>query len=348
MATESTNSNQTVVERESNAQRSDAEHLEQVILAQPELITAAITDNLDAIREAAALVGAARRVRLAGAGYSASAAEAGGHLLRAVGIDARASHAFDLAVYPPGFDASDLLIAIASGDDRSYASRAVQRANHAGLSSIAVVTQLAPISNATITIQIGREEMTPTDLTRMPALIAALAAIAARFEPRAPLAELLPRLGELVRAILPSRDVALGVAGALADPERRVLLVAAGPAMSIARATALALAEVGGLLVMAQHVEDAILGGLRVLRPGDVVVQVAPAGPADARHRDLAQICSAVGIDRWRIGGPTDGARWHTDLPTGDETLLTVVAAIPLLWMVQSMLAGTDSDSTSS
>lgn len=49
MATESTNSNQTVVERESNAQRSDAEHLEQVILAQPELITAAITDNLDAI-----------------------------------------------------------------------------------------------------------------------------------------------------------------------------------------------------------------------------------------------------------------------------------------------------------
>lgn len=343
MSTESTNSNQTLAQQEPGQELAEADRLERLILAQPELVSAAITANFAAIREAATLVAAARRVRLAGAGHSAAVAETGAHLLRSVGIDARAGHAFDMAMYPPGFDANDLLIAVASGEDRAYASRTVQRANHAGLPSIAVVAPRGRISNATVTIQAGPDEELPTGLVSLPAGIAALAAIAGRFEPRAPLAASLPALREAVRAALVSRDVATGVAASLAEPGRRVLLVAAGPDLPVAHAAALALAETGGRLAVAQAVEDAMLGGLKALRTGDLVVQIAPAGAAEARHGDLARVCSAVGIGRWRIGGAADGAQWHTVLPAVDEALSPLVAAIPLLWLAHALLVGTES-----
>lgn len=348
MSTESTNSNPTLTQPEPGEERSAADRLEQLIHAQPELVSTAITANFDAIRESATLVAAARRVRLAGAGHSAAVAEVGEHLLRSVGIDARATHAFDLATYPPGFDANDLLVAVASSEDRAFASRAVQRASHAGLPSVAVVAPSGRISNATVTIPVGPDEELPIGLVCVPAGVAALAAVAGRFEPRSSLAESLPALREVVRSMLASRDVAAEVAAPLPDPERRLLLVAAGPAMPLARAAALALAEAGGLLAIAQVVEDVMLGGLRALRPGDLVVQIAPAGPADARHRDLARVCTAAGIERWRIGSGADGARWHTELPAIDEALSPVAAAIPLLWFAHALLDGTEPQPTAS
>ncbi len=341
MATEPGNSNQALVQPDPGRESSAAERLERLILAQPEAVSTAITGNFDAIREAATLVAAARRVRLAGSGHSAAVAEVGAHLLRSVGIDARAGHAFDMATYPPGFDASDLLVAVTNGEDRAYASRAVQRASHAGLPSVAVAAPRGRISNASVTIEVGADEEPPTGMAGLPAAIAALAAVAARFEPRSSLAESIPMLREIVRAMLASRDVAADAASLLADPDRRLLIVAAGPSMPLARSLALALAETVGRLSGAQPIEDALLGGLRVLRPGDLVVQIAPAGPAEARDRDLARVCSAVEIERWRIGGAVDGARWHTELAAVDEPLSPAAAAIPLLWLVHAVLAGT-------
>lgn len=340
MATESTNSNQTLADAEQDREPSAAATLERLILSQPEMVSSAITANFDAIREAAALVAAARRVRLTGAGHSASIAEAGAYLLRSVGIDARAGHAFDMAIYPPGFDASDLLIAVASNDDRAYASRVVQRASHAGLPSIAVVSPQGRISNATVTVEVGVDEESPTGLVHLPAGVAALAAIAGRFEPSSMLAESLPALREVVRTALDSRATAMDAAAWLGEPGRRLLVVAAGPGMPLARSAALSFAETGGLMAGAHSVEDAMLGGLRALRPGDLVVQIAPSGPAEARHRDLARVCAAVGIELWHIGGAVDVARWHTELPAVNESLALVAAAMPLLWFTHGLLAG--------
>lgn len=333
---------------EPDAGRRHSQRLERLILSQPDLVSAAITGNFDSIREAAALVAAARRVRLAGSGHSAAIADIGAYLLRAVGIDARASHAFDLATYPPGFDASDLVVAVASQDDRAYASRVVQRANHAGLPAIAIVTPPGRISNATVTVSVGADDESPTGLTWLPAGIAALAAIVARVETRSALAESLPALREIVRTVLTSREIAADVARAVAAPDRRTLIVGAGPALPLARAGALAVAEAGDRLASAQHIEDAMLGGLRALQRGDLIVQIAPAGPAEPRHRDLARICSAVGIERWRIGGAADGARWHSDLPPVDEGLAPIAAAVPLLWLAQSVMTDAEIESTTS
>lgn len=339
MSTESTNSNQTLVQPEPGQGQGAAERLERIILAQPDLVSAAVTDNFDAIREAAALVTGARRVRLAGSGHCAAVADVGAYLLRSIGIDARSTHAFDIATYPPGFDASDLLIAVSSGEDRSYASRAVQRASHAGLPSIAIVAPAGRISNATVTLQVGSEEESLTGLSILPAGIAAIGAIAARIEPRSALAESLPALPEAVRVTLASRDVAAEVRSLLAAPTRRSLVVAAGPSMPLARSAALAFAETGGILAGAYHLEDAMLGGIGVLKREDLIVQLAPTGPADGRHRDLARVCAAAGIERWRIGGDADGARWHTDLPAIDEALSPIAAAIPLLWLSLALMA---------
>jgi len=335
MSNDLTDRNQTATDQSSDADLTPAEQLEACILAQPELVSAAITENFASIREAAGHIFGARRVRFSGAGHSAAIAEIGAVLLRAVGVDARAGHAFDMATYTPGFDGRDLLIAIATGEDRAYASRVVQRSGHAGLPSIAIVGPAGRISNATTTVEVGPANV-PTHLANLPAAVAAIGGIAARFEPSSASGESLPRLREIVRSMLASRETADDVAMAIAGADARVLLVAAGPLMPLAQSAALALAETGGRLATAMSVEDALLGGLRALRKGDVVVQLAPSGPSDARHADLARVCQVAAIDRWRIGGQPEDARWHTPLPTIEESLAPIPSAIPLLWLAQA------------
>ncbi|MCO5176826.1 MAG: hypothetical protein M9890_07640 [Thermomicrobiales bacterium] len=336
MSNDLTDRNQTVADPTPDATLSLAEQLEACILAQPELVSTAITENFASIREAAAHIFEARRVRFSGAGHSAAIADIGAGLLRAIGVDARAGHAFDMATYAPGFDGRDLLIAIATGEDRAYASRVVQRSGHAGLPSIAVVGPDGIISNATTTVKVGPSNV-PTHLANLPAAVAAIGGIAARFEPSSASGDSLPKLREIVNSTLPSRAAAAEVAAAIATVDARVLIVAAGPLTALAQSAGLALAETGGRLATAISVEDALLGGLRALRRGDLVVQIAPSGPADGRHADLSRVCQVAGIDRWRIGGQPDDARWHTPLPTIEESLAPIPSAIPLLWLAHAL-----------
>lgn len=320
--------------------------LEETILAQPGSVPTALTANADAIRTASAMIAASRRVRLCGVGASGHAAQVGEHLLRSIGIDARAVNAFDLAIYPTNFDPGELLIVYTHRGGTNYSTRALSRAIRAGLKTIAITGRDAEGVRADVSIATVPRERSSTHTASFTAAMAVTAALCARCEPRAPLASALPALGEYLRAVLPSREMAAEVAAVMAEPQRRTLICGAGALHPIARGGALAVKEAAYLVVEGTHIEDAIHGGLHGLNPHDVLIQIAPDGAANDRHDDLAEIADALQLQRWKIGGPPVRARWHTPLPAVPETLAPLVASVPLQWLALECARerGTDPD----
>jgi glucosamine--fructose-6-phosphate aminotransferase (isomerizing) len=306
--------------------------LERVIAGQPEVISRAITANFESIRAAAVQIAGARRVRICGVGMSAEAARVGEHLLRSVGVDARAANAYDLATYPPNFDPGDLVVVIAHREGRAFASRVVLRAVQAGLSTVALVGEGGSISSAGVTVETVPQDGAATSTTAFTAGVAALAAACARFEPRSPLASAVPAYREMARAMLASREVAIEVARLIAQGSR-ALIVGAGVSYPVARAGALAMKETCYQPVEGLHLEDALQGGLLSLNPGDVLIQIAPEGASDDRQTDLARVAKMVGFERWKIGGREDGSRWHSPLPDVAEIATPILSMIPLQWL---------------
>lgn len=320
--------------------------LEDAILAQPDLVSEAITSNFDGIRTAAVLVAAARRVQLCGVGAAGHAAAVGEQMLRSVGVDARAAHAFDVANYPSSFDPGDLIVVVFQRDGKTWPARVLQRAIHSGLKTVAIATQGDASPGADVTIETIAGDAPSSRTSGSAAAMAVLAAIAARFEPRSPLAIALPGMRELVRSALPSREQAREVARVVSDPGRRVTICGAGTAFAVALAGAQALRESAALPVESMHLEDMLTCGILSLNPGDVLVQLAPSGPSDDRQADIATVANTIGVERWKIGGKPDGARWHTPLVAMPEIVTPIAATIPLQWLALecALALGVDPD----
>lgn len=314
----------------------DREHglarLEATITNQPDAISHAITANFDGIRDAAVLLAGARRVRLCGVGLSALTAQVGEQLLRTIGIDAVASHAFDVATYPTSFDPGELLVVVAHRGTNAYTARVLQRAIHAGLKTIVISDQPEGMRGADVRIDTtrAREDGLAAPFT---AALATVAATAARCEPQSRLATAVASLPEMARTMLASRETATEVATIAADPSRRMLVVGAGGNAGAARAGALLVKTLAHGTCEGMHLEDAIHGGLLALRPDDLLIQLAPAGAADDRHADLAVVSNAIGFNRWKLGGKPDGARWQTPLPVTVDALTPILTSIPLQWL---------------
>lgn len=321
--------------------------LEETILGQPEAVSRAIAGNLDKIRAASAVVAAARRVRLCGVGVSGYAAQVGELMLRSIGVDARANHAFELTVYPTNFDPGELLIVFSHRGETTFARRALGRALQSGLKTIAITGQGSPLSGAEVTIETVEQERSATHSASFTAALAVLSAVAARCEPRSALATALPGLPDSLRAMLPSRDAARDVAEVIAAPDRRTLILGAGGCCPVALAGALTIKAAAYLAVEGAQLEEALHGALHSLRDDDIVIQLAPEGPADERQADVAQVVDALGFPRWKIGGQPDGSRWHTPLPDVPDIIAPISAAIPLQWLALecALRAGTDPDS---
>jgi glucosamine--fructose-6-phosphate aminotransferase (isomerizing) len=307
--------------------------LEETILGQPAEISAALTGALDAVRTASAMVAASRRVRLCGVGASGHAAQVGEHMLRSIGVDARAVNAFDLAVYPTNFDPGELLIVYTHRGGLTYSTRALGRALRAGLKTVAITGRDAEGVRADVNILTVPRERSATHTASFTAAMAVTAAICARCEPRSPIAAALPTLPDQLRLVAASREVAAEVAAAMVEPGRRTLICGAGALYPIARGGALSVKEAAYLAVEGNHLEDVIHGGLHGLNPGDVLIQLAPDGPANDRNDDLARITDTLELRRWTIGGASLRARWHTPLPATPEILSPILATVPLQWL---------------
>ena len=332
----------------------DREHgldrLEATIAGQPDAISDAITTNFDGIRDAAVLLAGARRVRICGVGLSGATAQVGEQLLRTIGIDARASHAFDVATYPTSFDPGDLLLVFAHRGTNAYTARVLQRAIHAGLKTIVITDQPDGMRGAEVRIDTAHGRAADATAAPFTAALAILAATAARCEPQSRLATAVASLPEMARTMLQTRDSAAEVAAVAIEPDRRTLIVGAGGNAGAARAGAMLVKTLAHLVCEGMHLEDAIHGGLLALRPDDLLIQLAPAGSADDRQADLAVVANSIGLQRWKLGGKPDGSRWHTPLPATVEALTPILTAIPLQWLAleATRAIGIDLDDDSS
>ncbi|HEX2281050.1 MAG TPA: SIS domain-containing protein [Thermomicrobiales bacterium] len=314
-------------------QRRSASALERTIAGQPEAVSQAITSNIDKLRAAMAIVAGARRVRLTGAGASFYAAQVGEHMLRAIGVNAIATTAFDLATYTTGFEPGDAVIVISHRGTTRYPLETLQRAMQSGLKTIAITGLDSPMEGADVVINTVAQEESGTPSASTTGSMAVIAAIAARFEPHSDLASAVPTIPESLRSMRPSRQTASQIAGVASDPARRIVIAGAGGLNPIARLGAFGVKVASYSICEGMHTEEAIHGGLQALNADDLLVHLAPSGPAVERHADLAMLAESVGIQRWKLGGDPDKATWHTPLPNVPEVIAPILASIPLQWL---------------
>ena len=328
-------------------QRTSASAFERSIAAQPDAVSEAITSNIEKLRAAMAVVAGARRVRLTGSGASYFAAQVGEHMLRAIGVNATATNAFDLTSYPTGFEPGDAVVIISHSGTTRYAVQALQRAGQSGLKTIAITGAGVAMSGADISIATVEQDTSGTPAASTTAAMAIIAAIAARFEPHSDLASAVPTIPETMRSMLPSRQTALQVAEIASENERRVLIVGAGGLAPVARLGALLSKITAYQSVEGMHIDEAIHGGLQGLQSDDLVVHLSPPGPPEEHHADLAHLTSTIGFRRWMIGGVAGTSTWHTPLPAVPEVISPLLAAIPLQWLAleTARQRGTNPDS---
>lgn len=314
-------------------QRRNASALERAIAGQPASVSEAITANIDKLRAAMAIVAGARRVRLTGAGASAYVAQVGEHLLRAIGVNAIATNAFDLATYTTGFEPGDAVIVISHRGTTRYPAETLEKAARSGLKTIAITGQDSPMSDADVVINTVPQEESGTPSASSTGSMAVIAAIAARFEPHSDLASAVPTIPESLRSMLPSRQTASQVAAVAAQPNRRTLIAGSGGLTPIARLGSFGVKVASYLIAEGMHTEEAIHGGLQALNSDDLLIHLAPDGAAAERDADLATLAEALGFQRWKIGGTPDNATWHTPLPRVPEVIAPILAAVPLQWL---------------
>ncbi|CAN5815447.1 SIS domain-containing protein [soil metagenome] len=329
-------------------QRKSATALERAIAGQPEAVSQAVTSNIDKLRAAMAIVAGARRVRLTGVGASGFAAEVGEHMLRAIGVNATATNAFDLATYTTGFEPGDAVIVISQRGNTRYPLETLQRAQQSGLKTIVITGQDSPMTGADVVINTVSQEESGTPSASFIAAMAVIAAIAARFEPSSDLASAVHTIPESLRSMLPSRQTVSQVAEVAAESGRRTLIAGAGGLQPIARQSAFATKIAAHTMIEGLHTEEAIQGGLLGLNEGDLLIHIAPSGPAATRHAELAALARTIGVRCWKIGGqPDENAEWHTPLPNVPEVITPIMAAVPLQWLALeiALARGTDPDS---
>lgn len=327
--------------------RTSASAFERAIASQPDVISDAITTNLDKLRAAMAIVAGARRVRLTGSGASFHAAEIGEHLLRAIGVHATATNAFDLASFPTGFEPGDAVIVISHSGETRYARQALSRAAQSGLKTIVITAEESPLTTADVVIGTMQREESGTASASTTTALAVIAAIAARFEPHSELASAVPTVPESMRAMLPARQTALQVAEISAEQGRRTLIVGSGGLAPVARLGALMSKVTSYQVVEGMHFEEAIYGGMQALQADDLVIHLAGQDPSEGRHADLAQLTEAIGFRRWKIGGPPDRSTWHTPLPRVPGVIAPILTVVPLQWLAleTARFRGTNPDS---
>src|SRR5215210_9412382 len=109
-------------------------HMYDAILAQPEAFARVLEKNGAAVDEFAAGASSCGRLFVVGIGTSYHAARIGEPLFREYGggIDVRAVHSFDFALYGPDLGPGDCVVGISHRGTKRYTAQALQRAIDAG------------------------------------------------------------------------------------------------------------------------------------------------------------------------------------------------------------------------
>src|SRR5918998_2077814 len=123
-------------------------HMYDAIFAQPEAFVSVLEKNAAAIDEFAAGASSCGRLFLVGIGTSYHAARVGEYLLREYGggLDVRAIHAFDFALYGPVLAPGDCVVGVSHRGTKRYTAGALERAVEAGCRTALVTGEGGSVS----------------------------------------------------------------------------------------------------------------------------------------------------------------------------------------------------------
>lgn len=330
-------------------------HMHDAMLAQPDAFIRAVQRNEDAADRFTAEAASCRRLFIVGIGTSNHAALVGEHLFRAYGggVDVRAAHSFDFALYGPEPSPEDCVVAVSHRGTKRYTALALRRAGEAGCKTALVAGEGDFETDADFVFRTVAQEKSPAHTVSHTTAVAVLALLAGRLGRHRTGAETLDtdllEIPAALRAALGTGDEAEGFAREYVD-RRRIWLVGGGPGSVVAAETALKIKETSYLQAEGIPTETMLHGPFQCVEAEDLFVLISPSGAARERTLEIAGLAREVGAEVLVVD---DGAG---EVPAGTPRLtvprvaepfsaLTCLVPLQLFTYHLSLARGTNPDS---
>jgi glutamine---fructose-6-phosphate transaminase (isomerizing) len=309
-------------------------HMHDAIYAQPGALRLLTRGQGTTLAAAAARLGEASHVWLAGVGSSWHGALAGELLLARIGglvRRARAVHAFELVEYWD--DPGAAVVAVSHRGTSRYARAALTRGRAAGGTTVAITGTSTDGLDAEHVLRTVEQEASGCHTVSYTAAVAMLAALAAAVGHDDETAHQLDAIPDLVAMLLGQEaweELAARFGG-----RRRYWFVGGGPNTATAYEAALKLSEAAWLPAIGVGCEQFLHGPFAALEPDDLVVLIAPPGASHARCHDVARATAAIGAPLVALVAEDDReiaplATETIALPAVTELLSPIVAVVPL------------------
>jgi glutamine---fructose-6-phosphate transaminase (isomerizing) len=333
-------------------------HMYDAILSQPEAFASVLAKNEAAVDEFAAGTSSCGRLFIVGIGTSYHAARIGEHLFREYGggIDVRAVHSFDFALYGPDLAPGDCVVGVSHRGTKRYTAQALRRAREAGCRTALVTGEGTVSVEAGAVFRTVAQERSSAHTVSCTTAVAVLAHLAWRVGYHRTGSEAVGE--ELLREYLPAAlREALGAEERVEQlarehvRRRRIWLLGGGPSAVTAEEVALKIKETSYLQAEGMSTETMLHGPFQCVEAEDLFVLVAPSGAAQERTLEVAELVDEVGGACLIVGdGAVDPLRERRRLlgvPGVPEPLSALTCLVPLQLFAYflALARGTNPDS---
>lgn len=276
------------------------------ILRQPEAFRVSIERNAAEIQRLAGELKSRDRLFLIGMGTSHHAAQIGEHMMRvyAGGIDARAVHSFDFALYGPSITRAsarvsasrDAAIVISHRGKKRYSAASLERLREAGAFSALITGENDPaaLPPADAVLQTVEQEISSAHTVSYTGAVAILASLANEIGGGKSAAGAINSIPNALNECLATESQVKALAERHAN-HRRIWITGAGPCGVVAVETALKIKETSFLQAEGMPVETLIHGPFQCVESDDLFILLAPEGAGQSRVIEIIPLIKAVG-----------------------------------------------------
>lgn len=318
-------------------------HMYEAILAQPEAFGRTAERSDAEVGHLADELASCRRLFLIGIGTSLHAALVGEHLVREYGggVDVRAVHSFDFALYGPRLTPEDGVVAVSHRGTKRYTAQALARAREAGCPTAVISGEEGtPESTTDVVLRTVAQEPSSAHTVSFTAAVSVLANLAAYLGMRHTGERLLGQgflqteFPVALRQALQTEEEVEALAHAHANA-RRIWIVGGGPAATAAVEATLKIKETSYLQAEGLSTEQMLHGPFQCVESEDMFVLVAPTGAAQERIFDLARAIRKVGAPYLVVGDGTaealaENSAGQAVVPEVAEPFSALTCLIPL------------------